>query len=182
MSVLAEESDARMRAVRAQVRTLRTQFHGPGTSTSPTTTTTTPSPVLIDLPHMVRVLADLVELAERAWSDAREHVDRGDLYDYQTLGESLQDLFANVFTGFAIVAEEYDKLTASGDTRARLDLTGLLGRMRALVNALDSTWPWLNNQPGLFDPADLRAAVEEYRRGEFVDLKEFIRGVDSPDK
>jgi hypothetical protein len=60
---------------------------------------------------------------------------------------------------------------------SQVALAGLLERLCALIAALDRTWPWLNNVPGQFDPADLRVAVEEYRRGEFVDLKEFARDV-----
>jgi hypothetical protein len=129
-----------------------------------------PAPQSADLTRLARDLAETVEKVEVVWRDAVAVLDRGLLDDYQAAGENLQDFFANVFTGFAVVSEECRK--APGTPVAIDDeLKALSNRLSALVEALDRTWPWIDHRAGLFHATELRAAVEEYRRGEFADLK-----------
>jgi hypothetical protein len=171
MSIFADELAVRMLATRERTRNLRMQAHEPAAAENGA-----PAGETVNLPQLVQELTQLVELAERAWAEALALLNKDALSDYQVVGECLQDLFANVFTGLANISSESSG-TPGVPAEARANLANLQERMSRLVNALDRTWPWLNNQAGLFDPADLQAAVEEHRRGEFADLKEFARDV-----
>jgi hypothetical protein len=126
----------------------------------------------------VRSMTDIVEKVESIWQEVRLLLDTDAIADYQPLGEGLQNLFANVFTGLVLALQDCSGMNVPDASEVVRSIEGLASRMRKLVDTLDACWPWLKNEAGLFDQADLREAVEEYRRGEFLDPEEFARGLE----
>ena len=134
-----------------------------------------------DVEGLIRALSRLTDELERTWEVVNQKARSGLLTDPEGAGRYFLEGNGHLLSAMI----EFDSLARDSEAAGhpvenRSELLQQMSRVRAVGEAARKAWPWLDDLEPEPDPAQLAESEAAYQRGEYEDVRDIIRGLQSP--